>query len=346
MKFLGIILALSVLVFLHEFGHYIVARAFGMRVRVFSIGFGPVIARWRPKGSETVFQLAAIPVLAYVQIAGMSPTEPYDPNDRGSYQNASALGRFFTIAAGPMANYLAASAIIFLVLLIGGVNRPRIGEVEANGPAATVGLRANNVVLRVGDTVPNDFRDLIAAVQLSQGRPLPVRVRRDGAVVDTRVTARMDDARHQWRIGVRASAVEATERIPFGLVVRQTLVAPARLTVEQVKAIGRMIRGREKLQVMGPVGIVYETARVAEHSLRHAFDAFAIISLALFFFNLLPVPALDGGRLVFLAYEMLLRRKPSPRFEERATTVSMLLLLSLSAVIIVRDIFQIATRSS
>ncbi len=345
MKFLGIILALSVLVFLHEFGHYLVARAFGMRVRVFSIGFGPVIARWRPKGSETIFQVAAIPILAYVQIAGMSPTEPYDPNDRGSYQNASALGRFFTIAAGPMANYLAASVIIFLVLFLGGVNRPRIGEVEAGGPAAAAGLMANDVVLRVGGAVPNDFRDLIASVQQAQGRAVPVRVRRGEAVVDAMVAARMDPERHQWRIGIRGSAVAASERVPVGLVLRQTLVAPARLTVEQVKAIGRMVRGRESLQVMGPVGIVYETARVAEHSLRHAFDAFAIISLALFFFNLLPIPALDGGRLVFLAYEMILRRKPSPRFEERATTVSMVVLLSLSAVIIVRDIFHIASRS-
>jgi len=345
MKILGIILALSLLVFIHEFGHYIVARAFGMRVRVFSIGFGPVIARWRPKGSETLFQIAAIPVLAYVQIAGMSPTEPYDPNDRGSYQNASTLGRFFTIAAGPMANYLAASVIIFLILFIGGVERPRIGQVEAGGPAATAGLRPNDVVLRVGGVVPNDFRDVIASVQQAQGRPLPVRVRRGTTVIDATIAARMDTVRRAWRIGIVNSPDGASEHVPLPLILRQTLVAPARITVEQVKAIGRMIRGRESLQVMGPVGIVYETARAAEHSPRHAFDAFVIISLALFFFNLLPIPALDGGRLVFLGYEMILRRKPSPRFEERATTISMVVLLSLSAIIIVRDIFHIASRS-
>src|SRR4029079_5316307 len=78
------ILIISLLVIIHEFGHYIVARAFGMRVLTYSIGFGPVIARWRPRGSETVFQIAAIPVLAYVQIAGMNPRDVVDPSDRGS----------------------------------------------------------------------------------------------------------------------------------------------------------------------------------------------------------------------------------------------------------------------
>ncbi|MBL8602208.1 MAG: site-2 protease family protein [Myxococcales bacterium] len=341
MRYLVVIVALSVLVFIHELGHYLVARAFGMRVKVFSIGFGPVIARWRPKGSETLFQLAAIPVLAYVQIAGMSPSEAVDPHDRGSYQNASALGRLFTIAAGPLANYLAASLIIFGVLFFGGVNRPVIGQIEPGSPAAVAGLRPNDVVLRVGDTAPSNFSELIDAVQSSAGRPLAVRVRRGNEIVEARPAARMDAERHQWRLGIRGSAAEANEPVPLRLIVRQTLVAPARLTVEQVKAIGRMLRGRERPQMMGPVRIVYETAQVAQHSVRHALDVFAIISLALFFFNLLPVPALDGGRMIFLGYEMLLRRKPSARFEERATTVSMMALLALSAVIFVNDIFNI-----
>ena len=98
-------LAFSLLVIIHELGHFLVARAFGMRARVFSIGFGPPIAQWRPKGSETLVQVAAVPILAYVNIAGMNPLEPSDPNDRGSYQNASLLARFFTIRASGIVVY-------------------------------------------------------------------------------------------------------------------------------------------------------------------------------------------------------------------------------------------------
>lgn len=337
-----VILALSVLVFIHELGHYLVARAFGMRVKVFSIGFGPVLWHWRPKGSETVFQIAAIPVLAYVQIAGMSPAEPYDPDDRGSYQNASPLGRLFTIAAGPLANYLAASVIIFAVLATLGVQRPVIGRVLPDSPAATAGLRTGDVVLRVNSLAPADFGDLAQAINATHGQTFTVTVRREGHPVALRVTAHQDPRDQRFRIGVGQGTGDASERIAMSEVVKHTLLAPARLTVEQVKAIGRMIRGRERVNVMGPVGIVHETAKLAAYGWRHAFDAFAVISLALFFFNLLPVPALDGGRMMFLGYELVLRRKPSPKLEERATQYSMVLLLGLSAVVIVRDIAHIA----
>lgn len=343
MKYPLIILALSVLVFLHELGHYLVARAFGMRVKVFSIGFGPVIARWRPKGSETVFQIAAIPVLAYVQIAGMSPQEPHDPHDRGSYQNSSALGRIFTIAAGPLANYLAATAIIFGVLVFAGVQRPLVHDVVPDSAAMAAGVHRGDVVLRVAGVAPSDVNELIETVNATRGRPFPLVLRRGGQPVTVQITAREDPQDHRFRIGIRPSSTGA-ERVPLSVTLRHSLLAPARIIVDQVQAIGRMVRGQERLQVMGPVGIVYETARVAEHSWRHAIDVFAVISLALFFFNLLPVPALDGGRLMFLAYELLLRRRPSPVFEARATAVSMVLLLSLSAIIIVRDIAQIASR--
>lgn len=342
MKVPLVILALSVLVFIHELGHYLVARAFGMRVKVFSIGFGPVLWQWRPKGSETVFQVAAIPVLAYVQIAGMSPAEPHDPDDRGSYQNAPTLGRLFTIAAGPLANYLAASLIIFGVLALLGVQRPVVGRVLPDSPAAAAGLRPGDVVLRVERSAPADFGDLAESINATRGRPFSLTVRREGSLVELHPAAREEARDHRFRIGIGPGTAQASERIPMSQVMRHTLTAPARITVEQVKAIGRMIRGRERVNVMGPVGIVHETAKLAEHGWRHAFDAFAIISLALFFFNLLPVPALDGGRMLFLGYELITRRKPSPTLEERATRYSMMLLLGLSALVIVRDIAQIA----
>jgi RIP metalloprotease RseP len=114
------ILGLGLLMVVHELGHYLAARAFKMRVTRFSIGFGPALFRHTPKGSPTTYQIAIIPLLAYVQIAGMNPLEEVDTNDQGSYANASLIGRIATIFAGPLANYLFASVLFFITIMIGG----------------------------------------------------------------------------------------------------------------------------------------------------------------------------------------------------------------------------------
>ena len=338
-------LAFSLLVVIHELGHFLVARAFGMRARVFSIGFGPPVIQWRPAGSETTVQIAAIPILAYVNIAGMNPLEPSDPNDRGSYQNASLLARVFTIAGGPMANYLAATVIIFLVLAIAGVQRPVVGQVLAGAPAAAAGMLPGDVVLRVGSLAPSDFDELATSINASHGTPVTIRVRRGTAEVSLRAVAREDASDHRFRIGIRQAPSVAAEHISLGASARNALLAPARLTIEQVQGLARMIRGKDKLQVMGPVGIVVETARVARHGWRYGADALAIISVALFFLNLLPVPALDGGRLVFLLYEVVMRRRPNARFETTVTAIFFTLLLGIGAIVIVRDVANLAMRS-
>ncbi len=339
-------LAFSLLVIIHELGHFLVARAFGMRARVFSIGFGPPVFQWRPKGSETVVQVAAVPILAYVNIAGMNPMEPSDPNDRGSYQNASLLARFFTIAGGPLANYLAASLIIFAVVAFAGVQRPMIGEVVPNSAAAAAGLRPNDVVLSVGGTAPEDFSELATAINGSRGAPTAMRIRRQGQELTLRLTAREDPTDHHFRVGIRQAPGSYTQHVPFAIAVRHSLLAPAQLTIEQFEGFARMIRGKERVEVMGPVGIVAATANVT-HRLgwRVGVGIMAQISVALFFLNLLPVPALDGGRLMFLLYEVVMRRRPNARFETTITAVFFTLLLGLGAVVIVRDVAKLATGS-
>src|SRR6478736_2922159 len=147
------ILGLAILMVVHEGGHYLAARRFGMRVTKFSIGFGPTLWKHRPKGSATTFQAAIIPFLAYVQIAGLNPYEEIDPKDPESYANASLGARIVTIAAGPIANYFFASVLMFFGFLLGG--NPVVDEasmrvhVGANGPAAQAGIVDGDRVLSV-----------------------------------------------------------------------------------------------------------------------------------------------------------------------------------------------------
>src|SRR5512134_3956098 len=132
------ILGLALLMIVHEGGHLLAARAFGMRVIRFSIGFGPALFRHQPKGSETVYQVALIPFLAYVQIAGMNPLEEVDPDDKGSYAHASLVARISAIVAGPLANYFFASVLFFAAFMIGGETTKV--EVIENTPAAKSGI--------------------------------------------------------------------------------------------------------------------------------------------------------------------------------------------------------------
>src|SRR5580700_12799 len=177
------ILGLAVLMIVHEGGHYVAARRFGMRVVRFSIGFGPTLWRHKPKDSPTIYQVALIPFLAYVQIAGMNPYEDSDPKDKGSYANASLWGRIVTIAAGPLTNYFFASVLIFFGLLVGGNQVPDEASmkviVEA-GPAESGGVQSGDKIDAVNDVPVKNWEELRKSVSAHPGEAVDVTLERDG----------------------------------------------------------------------------------------------------------------------------------------------------------------------
>ena len=159
------ILGLALLMVVHELGHYLAARAFHMRVTRFSIGFGPAIFKHQPKGSPTVYQIAIIPFLAYVQIAGMNPLEDIEPNDRGSYANASLFGRITTIVAGPLSNYLFASVLYFSAMLIGGMPIPTTKvSVRPSSPAEAGQMKTGDKIVEVAGKPITEWEQMKAIV--------------------------------------------------------------------------------------------------------------------------------------------------------------------------------------
>ena len=179
------VLGISVLVILHESGHYLAARAFGMRVTRFSIGLGPALVRYQPKGSPTTFQICAIPFLAYVQIAGMNPAEDVDPKDPALYPNKGVIGRIVTIFAGPFANYVTASVLVFGLAMVGWPDdvptTPMIvGDVRAGTPAARAGVKVGDVIVEANGRRIRNVDDLIAATRSRAKKPTPYVIRRNG----------------------------------------------------------------------------------------------------------------------------------------------------------------------
>lgn len=319
------ILGIALLMVVHESGHFLAARRFGMRVTRFSIGFGPRIFKHQPKGSDTTFQIALIPFLAYVQIAGMNPYEDNDPNDKGSYQNASLWARVVTIAAGPLANYFFASVLFFAGLVISGIPDTESMRIATNpdGPAHAAGMQDGDKVTAVNGQATPTWKELTKAVSAHPGETIDITVERGGAPLHVMVTPRAKGEKDEGRIMIGPAMRSVTLKEATVL----SLTEPAEVVVDTVVGIARWITGREKMKPAGPVGMAEMAAAAAKSGAGDYFKFLAVLSAYLGAFNLFPVPALDGGRLLFLGFEAASRKKPDAKVEAHIHAVGLLMLL-------------------
>jgi regulator of sigma E protease len=328
-------LGLAVLMIVHEGGHYVAARRFGMRVQKFSIGFGPTLYRHRPPGSPTTYQVAIIPFMAYVQIAGMNPYEETDPKDPGSYANASLLARVVTIAAGPLANYFFASVLMFFGFLRGGnliVDDVSMKvSVSAEGPAHAADMRDGDKVLLVNGESIKDWDQLKKAIGAHPGDSIAITVQRDGVPVEIHVTPLPKGDKYEGKIliGPDAKVVPVTA----GEALVLSLTEPPKVVYDLVRGLARTVLGKEKPELSGPVGIVKQTSAAVRSGAANTLKFLGMLSAYLGGFNLLPFPALDGGRLLFLGFEAASRRRPDAEVEARVHAVGLLMMLTLIAFV-------------
>jgi regulator of sigma E protease len=328
------ILGLALLMVVHEGGHLIAARAFGMRVIKFSIGFGPALWRHQPKGSDTIYQVALIPFLAYVQIAGMNPLEEIDPDDKGSYANASLIGRISAIFAGPLANYLFASVLFFGAFMIGG-ETTKVQVMEKSAAAAGA-MRDGDRIVSIDGKQITRWEQIPEIILPSPNKKLSVVIERDGQMQTLIVTPEPKGKDGGGQIGVRPTSMVPPMSPKEAAV--ESLLYPAKVVQALVVGLARIVTGKDKPEVTGPVGIVRETSKAAERGPADYLYLLALLSAYLGGFNLLPFPALDGGRLMFLGYEAVTRRRPNARVEAHVHAVGLLMLLALIAVVSVFDI--------
>jgi regulator of sigma E protease len=325
------ILGLAVLMVVHESGHYFAARRFGMRVIRFSIGFGPRLYKHQPEGSPTVFQIALIPFLAYVQIAGMNPYEESDPKDKGSYQNASLWARVCTIAAGPLANYFFASVLFFVGFLLAGrtiEDRASMRIItHPEGPAHAADMRDNDKILGVNGEQVHTWEELTHAISGHAGEPIDVLVERDGAPAPIHITVTPKPKGDENAGKIMIGPPVRTESVGVAEAARLSVVEPPKVVADTVIGLIHWITGKEKVQAAGPVGMAKMAAAAAKSGAGDLFKFLGVLSAYLGGFNLLPVPALDGGRLLFLGFEAASRRKPDAKVEAQVHAVGLLMLL-------------------
>ncbi|HVY48609.1 MAG TPA: M50 family metallopeptidase [Minicystis sp.] len=353
------ILGLALLMVLHEAGHFVAARAFGMRVTRFSIGFGPTLFKLVPKDGyfwltvladrfqvrlfkhdparhgPTIYQVAVIPFLAYVQIAGMNPLEDVEEGDKGSYANASLIGRIVTIFSGPFANYVFASVFFFLSFFFGGridVDMSSTAvDVLPNRAAAAAHMVDGDRIVQVGGTKVKDWEQMAAAISQHPAETIPIVVDRKGQEVTLTVTPANENGK--GKIGVQAMkhhvVLDAKDSVKLAI------THPPAVVKDVVVGIGKLITGKAEGELVGPVGIVKETAKAAESSWTEFCYILGIISAYLGAFNLIPFPALDGGRLMFLGYEATTRKRPNARIEAHIHAIGLVMMISLMVYVTV-----------
>jgi regulator of sigma E protease len=332
------IIGLGLLIVLHEGGHFLIARLCGMRVERFSIGFGPQLLGFKRWG--TTFQIAPIPLGGFVQITGLNPNEEFDKSDPYVYPNRPTWMRLATILGGPAANYLTACVLMLVVLLAYGMpsKTQKIVEPIPGKPAATAGLQAGDVLVEANGRAVSADAPISDVIRAAQGAPVTVKVLRNGQPLSYVVTPERQ-SNGAYQIGIQIGPTDQRTPVPLANALKESVVYPYQMTVGILGGLYDMIRGRVSADLSGPIGITKQIAKAADRGAVDFLGIIILLSVYLGLFNLLPLPALDGGRALFLGIESITRRRVNPRLEAAVHTVGFVLLLGVLVIVSFKDIF-------
>ena len=353
---------ITLVVFFHELGHFLVARACGVKVDVFSIGFGKEIVGFNDK-SGTRWKLSWIPVGGYVKFAGdANAASMPDAQAAAAMSDADRSKVLFfkplwqralVAAAGPIANFLLAIVLFTGLNLHTGhiVRAPVIGDVVQDSAAQAAGIKPGDLVTAIDGSAINDFEQLPEVISVSGGRTLKMDLMRAGKPLTVWVTPRtmkirdtLGDLSNSIVIGVRASATAAVTRVTYGpggavMAACATSWDIARTTVQ---GIAQMVRGYASAdQFRGPLGIAKMTRQVAVFGFLALLNLAAVLSVSIGLANLFPIPLLDGGHLLYYACEAVLGRPLGERAQDVGFRLGLWLVLGLMLLTTWNDLVRL-----
>lgn len=361
---IAIVIVLGGLIFFHELGHFLMARLLGIGVSTFSLGFGPKILKH--KWGKTEYALSLVPLGGYVALVGESDPAELPPGFTmaESFATRPPWQRLLVIASGPVANILLAWLLCWTLAYGWGtpvlqpvsdtqVLQPVIGAVMADGPAAKAGLEAKDRIEAINGVPVSNWDEMVALIGKSDGKPMDIEAsgQRDGQPRVFHVTVSAEKSTRKtksgeeetaWLIGVQAANDVITERKPFWI----AAVAGARLTWDMVTFTWQsFVKLAQRVvpldQVGGPIMIAQMVSKQAHQGVDGLLILTALISVNLGILNLLPIPVLDGGQIVFCIYEMLFRRPLPEKAQEYATRVGFALLICLMLLATFNDVWRL-----
>ena len=350
MTILSFIVVLGILIFVHELGHFLLAKAVGVRVLKFSLGFGPRL--FGKKVGDTDYRVSAIPLGGYVKMAGDSPYDEVSEEDKQySFLSQKNWKKILIVAAGPFFNFFFAIFVLWIVFMIGvPVGEPRddaiIGELTPDFPAMEAGLLNDDAIVSIDGNRVGDWDEMSAIIQASDGSAMEIVVMRDGEELVFYVTPTLEeyftedlDTKEKYMIGIAPVIDYSVLRM-----------GPVSAFIEGIKrtgffvsftflALGKIISGAIPMDnIGGPILIAQVSGEAARLGLVAFLNLLAIISIHLGILNLLPVPVLDGGHILFFTIEAIIRRPINTRIKEAALYVGLSLLVLLMTFAFYADI--------
>lgn len=341
---------LGALILVHEWGHFMACRLSGVRVEKFSIGFGPELFHWERKGTRYVLSLFLFG--GYVKPAGESASEVgpegLKPCD---YLAAPVLKRIFIVVAGVLMNYLLGFILFTAIFLIGRpVTLAQIGGFVEGYPAAQSALASGDHIVAVEGVPVTTWDELTGQLQQVQGTEVTLQIERHERLSAHKVPVRVEEVKDVFgkthrlaRLGILPDPrAQRIERLSLAAALREAVITEVHLTAMTYKAFYLLITGQMSLKTLsGPVGIVAMTGMAVQMGLIHLLHLTAVLSISLAVINLLPIPALDGGHLLFLLIEAVQRRRVSIEFQERAAQIGFVLLMALMVFVLYNDLVNL-----
>lgn len=339
------ILVISGLIFFHELGHYMAARLMGVYVEVFSIGFGKKLFSF--KKFDTQWSISLIPLGGYVRMKGQDDSDPTKKSfDDDSYNTKTPLQKIFILLAGPAFNFILAFLLYFGIALGSPqILSPVIGDVLKDSPAFVSGLKSNDIITAIDDIKISTWREMAEKISKSNNT-LKLEIKRDGYIEYINLTSSLKETKNMFgetikkkMIGISSAGVTHPLKLgfseTFGYASQQTLFASTMIFTGLKKLILGDVPAKE---LGGVISIVKITSDATKSGWMSVLFFAALISVNLGVLNLLPIPALDGGHIMFNLYELIFRREASEAIMIKFTIAGWVILFGLMGLGLFNDI--------
>ena len=344
------VIVLGVLVFFHEFGHFLIAKLMGVGVEKFSLGFGPRLIG--KTVGITDYRISAIPLGGYVKMVGEEPNAEIDPKDIPfSFTHKSVLKRILIVAAGPVFNLVLAVFLFYGIFQVSGaiITKSCVGTVQEDSPAEAGGLKTGDLIVDINGTAVGSWNEMASIISKSKGKRLTISVEREESVTILKIAPRLSKIKNlfgedidRYLIGITPLGDYFTKALnpveAFGESLKNTWEV-SKLTFLTIE---KMIQGAISTKTLGgPIMIAKIAGQQAREGATQLIFFIAVLSVHLGILNLLPIPVLDGGHLVFFTVEAVMGKPVNNRVREIAQQAGLFVLLLLMVFVFYNDIWNI-----